>query len=90
MTVKGCTALVTGGGSGIGLASAARLAAVGAHVAICGRTEEKTFAIEQSGTTFRAELPLDRVVSAAGVLPKRAYCASSTAPHTTIASDIRR
>jgi NAD(P)-dependent dehydrogenase (short-subunit alcohol dehydrogenase family) len=35
------TALVTGGGSGIGLASAARLAADGAHVAICGRTEEK-------------------------------------------------
>jgi NAD(P)-dependent dehydrogenase (short-subunit alcohol dehydrogenase family) len=32
---------VTGGGSGIGLASAARLAADGAHVAICGRTEEK-------------------------------------------------
>lgn len=41
MTIQGCTALVTGGGSGIGLASAARLAADGAHVAICGRTEEK-------------------------------------------------
>ena len=41
MTIRGCTALVTGGGSGIGLASAARLAADGAHVAICGRTEEK-------------------------------------------------
>lgn len=41
MTIRGCTALVTGGGSGIGLASAARLAADGAHVAICGRTQEK-------------------------------------------------
>ena len=41
MTIRGRTALVTGGGSGIGLASAARLAADGAHVAICGRTEEK-------------------------------------------------
>jgi NAD(P)-dependent dehydrogenase (short-subunit alcohol dehydrogenase family) len=41
VTIRGCTALVTGGGSGIGLASAARLAADGAHVAICGRTEEK-------------------------------------------------
>jgi NAD(P)-dependent dehydrogenase (short-subunit alcohol dehydrogenase family) len=41
VTIQGCTALVTGGGSGIGLASAARLAADGAHVAICGRTEEK-------------------------------------------------
>ena len=41
MTIRGRSALVTGGGSGIGLASAARLAADGAHVAICGRTEEK-------------------------------------------------
>jgi NAD(P)-dependent dehydrogenase (short-subunit alcohol dehydrogenase family) len=41
VTIRGRTALVTGGGSGIGLASAARLAADGAHVAICGRTEEK-------------------------------------------------
>lgn len=39
--IAGLTALVTGGGSGIGLASAARLAADGAHVTICGRTEEK-------------------------------------------------
>jgi NAD(P)-dependent dehydrogenase (short-subunit alcohol dehydrogenase family) len=30
--------LVTGGGSGIGLATAIRLAADGAHVTICGRT----------------------------------------------------
>ncbi len=35
------TALVTGGGSGIGLATAARLAADGAAVTICGRTESK-------------------------------------------------
>jgi NAD(P)-dependent dehydrogenase (short-subunit alcohol dehydrogenase family) len=41
VTIRGRTALVTGGGSGIGLASAARLAMDGAHVAICGRTEEK-------------------------------------------------
>ena len=41
MSIAGRSALVTGGGSGIGLASAARLAADGAHVAICGRTEEK-------------------------------------------------
>jgi NAD(P)-dependent dehydrogenase (short-subunit alcohol dehydrogenase family) len=41
VSIRGRTALVTGGGSGIGLASAARLAADGAHVAICGRTEEK-------------------------------------------------
>jgi NAD(P)-dependent dehydrogenase (short-subunit alcohol dehydrogenase family) len=35
------TALVTGGGSGIGLGAATRLAADGAHVTICGRTEDK-------------------------------------------------
>jgi NAD(P)-dependent dehydrogenase (short-subunit alcohol dehydrogenase family) len=39
--LAGRTALVTGGGSGIGLAAAARLAGDGAHVAICGRTAAK-------------------------------------------------
>lgn len=41
MSIRGKTALVTGGGSGIGLASATRLASDGAHVTICGRTKEK-------------------------------------------------
>lgn len=41
MSIEGKTALVTGGGSGIGLASAARLARDGARVTICGRTEDK-------------------------------------------------
>lgn len=50
MSIRGLTALVTGGGSGIGLASAARLAADGAHVAICGRTEAKlTKAVAEIG-----------------------------------------
>ena len=44
-------ALVTGGGSGIGLATAAELARLGARVAICGRTPEKLEAA-------RAELAL--------------------------------
>ncbi len=39
--IAGKTALVTGGGSGIGLATAARFAADGAQVTICGRTEQK-------------------------------------------------
>ncbi len=39
--IVGWSILVTGGGSGIGLATAERLAAEGAHVTICGRTESK-------------------------------------------------
>ena len=40
-SIEGYSVLVTGGGSGIGEASATRLAADGANVTICGRTEEK-------------------------------------------------
>ncbi len=39
--IAGLTALVTGGGSGIGLGAATRLVRDGAHVMICGRTEER-------------------------------------------------
>jgi NAD(P)-dependent dehydrogenase (short-subunit alcohol dehydrogenase family) len=39
--IVGYNALVTGGGSGIGLGTATRLVRDGAHVTICGRTEEK-------------------------------------------------
>jgi NAD(P)-dependent dehydrogenase (short-subunit alcohol dehydrogenase family) len=39
--IAGLSALVTGGGSGIGLGTASRLVADGAQVTICGRTEEK-------------------------------------------------
>jgi NAD(P)-dependent dehydrogenase (short-subunit alcohol dehydrogenase family) len=40
-SIEGWSILVTGGGSGIGLGTAERLAADGAHVTICGRTEQK-------------------------------------------------
>ncbi|HEY7946597.1 MAG TPA: SDR family oxidoreductase, partial [Acidimicrobiales bacterium] len=39
--IEGKSTLVTGGGSGIGLATAVRFASDGAHVTICGRTEDK-------------------------------------------------
>ena len=41
MSLEGQHALVTGGGSGIGLASALALAADGARVTLVGRNEEK-------------------------------------------------
>lgn len=40
-TLKNETILVTGGGSGLGLAMAHKFAELGASVAICGRTEDK-------------------------------------------------
>ena len=39
--IVGLSALVTGGGSGIGLGVATRLVRDGAHVTICGRTEDR-------------------------------------------------
>jgi NAD(P)-dependent dehydrogenase (short-subunit alcohol dehydrogenase family) len=39
--ITGWSVLVTGGGSGIGLATAEHLASDGAHVTICGRTEQR-------------------------------------------------
>ena len=38
---NGRTVVVTGGGSGIGRCTAHEIAALGAHVAICGRKQEK-------------------------------------------------
>lgn len=40
-SITGYSILITGGGSGIGEAAATKLAADGAHVTICGRTEQK-------------------------------------------------
>jgi NAD(P)-dependent dehydrogenase (short-subunit alcohol dehydrogenase family) len=42
--IEGAAALVTGGGSGIGLGAAKRFAVDGAHVTICGRTEDRLVA----------------------------------------------
>jgi NAD(P)-dependent dehydrogenase (short-subunit alcohol dehydrogenase family) len=39
--IAGMSALITGGGSGIGLGAAVQLVRDGAHVTICGRTEER-------------------------------------------------
>ncbi|GHF74977.1 NAD(P)-dependent dehydrogenase (short-subunit alcohol dehydrogenase family) [Amycolatopsis bartoniae] len=53
--LEGKTAVVTGGGTGIGLATAARLAAEGAHVFITGRREDMlAHAVESIGSEVTA------------------------------------
>ncbi len=49
---KNKTVFVTGGGSGINLGIASNFAAVGAHVAICGRKQEKLGVIQGIGLGF--------------------------------------
>jgi len=63
VTLQGKTAVVTGGGRGIGAAIAHRLAALGVHVIVCGRTfkplEETVRAIAAEGrkaTAFQADV----------------------------------
>jgi 3-hydroxybutyrate dehydrogenase len=56
--LHGRTALVTGGGRGIGAAVARRLAAAGARVVVTGRTEAEILALagEVAGLALRADL----------------------------------
>lgn len=58
--LTGKTALVTGGGTGIGLASALRLADEGAHVFITGRRKrELDAAVERIGSARATAVPAD-------------------------------
>jgi citronellol/citronellal dehydrogenase len=58
---EGHVAVVTGGGSGIGLATARSLGELGAKVAICGRNPEKLAAAE---AVLREQVPGIQLVSA--------------------------
>jgi len=63
-SIKGFSTLVTGGGSGIGEAAAAKLAADGAHVTICGRTEDKLIgAVERISAAAAEGVTVQHVVA---------------------------
>ena len=81
-SIAGWSVLVTGGGSGIGLGTAERLAADGAHVTICGRTETKLLdavarisAVAAEGATAQhivADVTVEEQVAAAVEATQRA------------------
>ncbi len=71
--VVGLAALVTGGGSGIGLGAATRLVRDGAHVTICGRTEERLRTAVASLEQAAAQAgPAEAEVTRAGVTDREA------------------
>lgn len=77
-TFEGQVALVTGGGSGIGLATAREYARLGAKVAICGRTLEKLEAaaatLGEHGEAFHATCDIreaDQVEAMVGKVVER-------------------
>ena len=77
--VAGLAALVTGGGSGIGLGAATRLVRDGAHVTICGRTEDKLRAAVEG---------LDRVVAEAAAAGGPAGSATYVVADVTVEEQI--
>ncbi|MGR3247948.1 MAG: SDR family NAD(P)-dependent oxidoreductase [Paracoccus sp. (in: a-proteobacteria)] len=89
MSLKGRTALVTGGGSGVGVAIAARLSEAGAEVTVCGRrpiqpppgirAEVCNITDEAAVARLFARGPFDIVVANAG--------ASDSAPLTRTSLD---
>jgi len=62
--LEGAATLVTGGGSGIGLGCARRFARDGAHVTICGRSEERLLgAVEQIRAAAAGDASVTHVVA---------------------------
>ena len=62
--LEGAATLVTGGGSGIGLGCALRFARDGAHVTICGRSEERLLgAVEQLRAVVAGDATVGHVVA---------------------------
>ena len=62
--LEGASVLVTGGGSGIGLGCALRFVRDGAHVTICGRSEERLLgAVEQLRAAATGDATVAHVVA---------------------------
>jgi NAD(P)-dependent dehydrogenase (short-subunit alcohol dehydrogenase family) len=81
--IEGWSVLVTGGGSGIGLATAERLAADGAHVTICGRTEQKLLnAVERITAAAADDSTVTHVVADVTVEEQVAEAVATTAKAT--------
>lgn len=62
-SLSGKVAVVTGGGSGIGLAVTRRFAAAGARVVICDITNQTALAAEIGGTFVAADVSYDAAVA---------------------------
>lgn len=73
--IEGKVAVVTGGSSGIGLATAKLFLDAGASVAICGRNEQRLHAAEEQ---LKAHFPAERILAMpADVLSEQAITAFS-------------
>ena len=94
MDVAGSSAIVTGGASGLGAATARRLAAAGAHVVILDVQDGQELARELGGTSVQADVTIEPEVSVAveaasemGPLRVLVNCAGIGTPARTINRD---
>lgn len=63
-TLQDQVILITGGGSGLGLAMAKKFASVGSNIAICGRTEEKLQkAVDEISSSGRDDISVEYYVA---------------------------
>ncbi len=84
----GRSVFVTGGGSGIGLGTAGRFAADGAHVLICGRTESKLAAAADTLRTVAPDEARIRHVVADVTVEDQVEAAMASAAEVTGAVDV--
>ena len=71
--LKGKIALVTGAGSGIGRAIALKLAKMGMNIVLCGRREEKLWAVSEETRRPEDMVVIAGDLTADGVLDMTSY-----------------